>query len=183
MRRIPGKFGKSISPERKARRITSNNDDCIRPFYLPDDRIVYARRSDGKLAIETSDLGGGKVLPLTYISANSLPTDVLRDGRILFEAGYPLGTDRSPELYTVYSDGSGVESYRCDHGPADTLVGRAILGTSYSRSLAAWRDSLRPALNKSAFRRYRASMRETLLNLHLANGSYPGVPMPELHSV
>jgi len=24
----------------------------------------------------------------------------------------------TPEIYTVYSDGSGVESYRCDHGPA-----------------------------------------------------------------
>jgi hypothetical protein len=36
----------------------------------------------------------------------------------LFEATYPLGTNRTPELYTVYSDGSGVESYRCDHGKA-----------------------------------------------------------------
>jgi hypothetical protein len=47
-----------------------------------------------------------------------LATDVLRDGRILFGAGYPLGADANPEIYTVYSDGSGVESYRCDHGKA-----------------------------------------------------------------
>jgi hypothetical protein len=66
--------------------------------------------------IEAADLGGGKSLPLTYGPANVLPTDVLRDGRILFEAGYPLGSEATPELYTVYSDGSGVESYRCDHG-------------------------------------------------------------------
>jgi len=46
---------------------------------------------------------------------NALPSDVLRDGRILFEAGYPLGTGETPELYTVYPDGSGVEAYRCDH--------------------------------------------------------------------
>ena len=104
--------------ERKPRRITSSNDDYIRPFYLPDDRIVYAHKIGGKFAIEASDLAGGKALPLTYISANSLPTDVLRDGRILFEAGYPLGTNGTPELYTVYSDGSGIEAYRCDHGPA-----------------------------------------------------------------
>ena len=36
----------------------------------------------------------------------------------MFESTYPLGADGSPELYTVYSDGSGVESYRCDHGQA-----------------------------------------------------------------
>jgi len=100
------------------RRITSGPEDCIRPFYLPDDRIVYARKIMGRFVIEALDLGGGKPLPLTYGPANFLPTDILRDGRILFEAGYPLGTETTPEIYTVYSDGSGVESYRCDHGKA-----------------------------------------------------------------
>ena len=104
--------------EGKPRRITSGNEDCIRPFYLPDDRIVYARKMSGRFVIETSDLAGAKTLPLTYISSSALPTDVLRDGRILFESTYPLGTEGPPELYTVYSDGSGVESYRCDHGEA-----------------------------------------------------------------
>lgn len=99
------------------RRVTSFAEDCIRPLYLPEDRIVYARRMAGRFAIEAMDLGGGsKPLALTYGPANYLPTDILRDGRILFEAGYPLGSDAVPEIYTVYSDGSGVESYRCDHG-------------------------------------------------------------------
>jgi hypothetical protein len=100
------------------RRINSGPGDCVRPFYLPDTRIVYARKSMGRFVIEAVDLSGGKPLPLTYGPANFLPTDVLRDGRILFEAGYPLGTETTPEIYTVYSDGSGVESYRCDHGKA-----------------------------------------------------------------
>ena len=104
--------------EGNLRRITANNSDCVRPFYLPEDRVVYACKIDGKFVIEASLLAGGKALPLTYISANALPTDVLRDGRILFETGYPLGIDGIPELYTVYSDGSGIESYRCDHGKA-----------------------------------------------------------------
>lgn len=101
-----------------ARRITSGNEDCIRPLYLPDDRIVYARKASGRFVLEVAALNGGKALTLTYIPGNAIPTDVLRDGRILFEAGYPLGTDSVPEIYTVYSDGSGVESYRCDHGTA-----------------------------------------------------------------
>ena len=115
------------------RRITSCVEDCIRPFYLPDERFVYAKKIGGRFVIEAADLEGkavGSSVQLTYSSGNSsgnssrnssgnsLPTDVLRDGRILFEAAYPLGTNGVPELYTVYSDGSGVESYRCDHGKA-----------------------------------------------------------------
>jgi Hydrazine synthase alpha subunit middle domain len=100
------------------RRVTSCADDCVRPFYLPEDRVVYARKSASRFVIEAADRASGKTLQLTYDPGNFLPTDVLRDGRILFEATYPLGTHGAPELYTVYSDGSGVESYRCDHGPA-----------------------------------------------------------------
>ena len=100
------------------RRITSGGADCIRPLYLPEDRVVYARKIGSRFVIEAVDLDGGKPLALTYGPANYLPSDVLRDGRILFEAAYPLGADAVPEIYTVYSDGSGVESYRCDHGAA-----------------------------------------------------------------
>lgn len=100
------------------RRVSAGNEDCIRPFYLPGGRFVYARKIAGRFVVEAADLGGGKPLALTYAPANFLPTDILRDGRILLEAGYPLGTDGAPEIYTVYSDGSGMESYRCDHGRA-----------------------------------------------------------------
>jgi len=100
------------------RQVTSGSEDCVRPFYLPDDRVVYARRIAGRFVIEAADLSGGKPIALTYGPANFLPSDILHDGRILFEAGYPLGSATMPEIYTVYSDGSGVESYRCDHGKA-----------------------------------------------------------------
>ena len=107
----------SLSGE-EPRRITSCEKDCVRPFYLPEDRVVYAKKSDGRFVIEAIDRADGRTTQLTWNSGNSLPTDILRDGRILFESTYPLGADGSPELYTVYSDGSGVESYRCDHGQA-----------------------------------------------------------------
>ncbi len=112
-----------------ARPITSQKEDCVRPFYLPEDRIVYARKNNGRFHVEAADLNADPnkrdALALTYGPANYLPTDILRDGRILFEAGYPLGSDATPEIYTVYSDGSGVESYRCDHGKVH-LQGRQI---------------------------------------------------------
>jgi len=99
-----------------AKQVTTCNVDCVRPFYLPGDRVVYARKIHNRFRLETAPLTGGPSLQLTYAPANALATDVLRDGRILFEASYPLGSGSSSEIYTVYSDGSGVESYRCDHG-------------------------------------------------------------------
>jgi hypothetical protein len=108
----------ATTPGAAPRRVTSCADDCVRPFYLPEDRVVYARKSAGRFVIEAADRASGKTLQLTYGPGNFLPTDVLRDGRILFEATHPFGTHGAPELYTVYSDGSGVESYRCDHGQA-----------------------------------------------------------------
>ncbi len=100
----------------EAKRITKCERDCIRPFYLPANQVVYARRVNGQFVLETAPLDGGAGLQLTHAPGSALPSDVLRDGRILFEAGYPLGKGQSPEIYTVYSDGSGVEAYRCDHG-------------------------------------------------------------------
>jgi len=100
-----------------AKQLTKCDGDCVRPFYLPENRIVYAHKTEGRFQLEALAIETGVTLRLSSIPGNALPTDVLRDGRILFEAGYPLGEGRTAELYTVYSDGSGVEAYRCDHGP------------------------------------------------------------------
>lgn len=106
-----------VSPEGgDLRRITSCRTDCVRPFYLPEERLVYSRKVGGRFVIEVAPMRGGPGLALTYFPGNALATDVLRDGRILFQAGYPLGSGAKPEMYTVYSDGSGLDSYRCDHG-------------------------------------------------------------------
>ena len=134
-------------------RITNSADDCIRPFYLPEDRIVYARKTSGRFVIESKELESGKTLPLTYAPSNALPTDVLRDGRILFEAGYPLGSEGKPEIYTVYSDGSGVESYRCDHGTArhsghQNAFGDIVFASAYgvARFTSARAEELKVAM-------------------------------------
>jgi Hydrazine synthase alpha subunit middle domain len=122
----------------EVKQITNCKDQCVRPFYLPDSRIVFAERKAGRFVIETTSLDGARppngarplsngqiATPLTFVPGNALPTDVLRDGRVLFEAAYPLGSDAKAELYTVYTDGSGVEAYRCDHG-ADRHSGKQI---------------------------------------------------------
>lgn len=98
------------------KKVTSCDDDCITPFYLPDERFVYARKIHGDFQLEAAPRAGGESVRLTYLPGDSIPTDVLHDGRILFESTYPMGQGGTAELYTVYPDGSGVESYRCDHG-------------------------------------------------------------------
>jgi len=111
--------------DRSVHKVVSAPADLIRPFYLPYGRLVYARRGPQGFYLETAALPGyqgpasnipvSDVVRITWLPASTLPAAVLADGRILFEAAYPLGAGTSPELYLVYSDGSGVESYRCDH--------------------------------------------------------------------
>jgi hypothetical protein len=105
-------------PAGTVHQLTHCETDCIRPFYLPGQRFVYARKLEGKFTLESASLTEpeSSALQLTRAPGNFLPSDVLADGRILFESGYPLENGKISELYTVYSDGSGVESYRCDHG-------------------------------------------------------------------
>ena len=112
------------------RKVVTSATDAERPFYLPGGRMVWAERTDTGFRIESGEDGhppkteflnptaGSGMLPLTYIRTNAFPTAVLADGRILFESGFPLGAGSTAELYVAYADGSGVESYRCDHGRA-----------------------------------------------------------------
>ena len=102
--------------DHSVRQVTTGSADAVRPLYLPGRRLVFAHRGARGFQIIAAGFDDKDELPLTYMSANALPADVLADGRILFEAGYPLGSGATPELFLVYSDGSGVESYRCDHG-------------------------------------------------------------------
>ena len=102
--------------DHSVRQITTGTSDAVRPLYLPGRRLVFARQGPHGFQLVAASLDAKDELQLTYMPANAIPADVLADGRILFEAGYPLGSGNTPELFLVYSDGSGVESYRCDHG-------------------------------------------------------------------
>ena len=116
--------------DRSVRKVIATATDAERPLYLPGGRMVWAQRAPWGFQLQSAEDGhlpgytflnptaGPGVLPLTYTQASAFPADVLADGRILFEAGFPLGTGATPELFLVYADGSGVESYRCDHGRA-----------------------------------------------------------------
>jgi hypothetical protein len=105
------------------RLVLSGPTDLIRPLWMPGGRLVYARKGTAGFVLETAALDGSAVVKLSYAAGNFIPDDVLADGRVLFESGFPLGAGAVPEMYLVYADGSGVESVRCDH-PAGHSNGR-----------------------------------------------------------
>ncbi len=105
----PWQIWELSSIQASPRPVAAFPEDCIRPLYLPGGNIAYARKTAQGYQLEVLPLAGGRPLRLTYAPGNFLPCDILRDGRILYEF--------ASELYTVYPDGSGVEAYRCDHGP------------------------------------------------------------------
>jgi hypothetical protein len=121
--RDPWQIWELTFADHSLRKIVADSNDAIRPLYLPGERIVYAHRPNQSdrgqgYRLEAARIDGSGVQPLSYLPASALPATVLKDGRILFEAGFPLGSGSTPELFLVYSDGSGIESYRCDHGAA-----------------------------------------------------------------
>ncbi len=137
--------------DRSVRRVITTAGDAERPLYLPGGRMVWAQRTAAGFQLQSAEDGhpmaaapwnptaGPGTLPLTYVGGNAFPADVLHDGRILFEAGYPLGQGAIPELYLVYADGSGVESVRCDHGRArwgGTQLGSGDVIFTHGTSLA-----------------------------------------------
>jgi hypothetical protein len=106
------------------RLVYGGRGDAIRPLWLPDGRVVFAERGADGFELMTVSLDGGTALRLSYLPGNFIPDDVLQDGRVLFESGFPLGSGMTPEMYLVYPDGSGVESIRCDHAGGEKSEGR-----------------------------------------------------------
>ncbi|HEY6392816.1 MAG TPA: hypothetical protein VIX89_16165 [Bryobacteraceae bacterium] len=107
------------------RRITSGDTDCFRPLYLPDGGVVYTRRLERGTVLELARPGVAKVERLTFAPGKYLTDTVLQDGRILIEAVEENSGGNKRELFTLYPDGTGLESLRCDHGH-DRAEGRQM---------------------------------------------------------
>lgn len=97
------------------RRITAFAEDAATPFYLAGDRIVCARRTSTGYQLEIVSMEGKPIERLTFGPGDHFASGVLRDGRVLFDA--PHGGAGAHEIFTIYTDGISVETYRCDHGP------------------------------------------------------------------
>jgi hypothetical protein len=99
------------------RQLTSGTEDCIRPFYAAEGKFVYARTRRERIP-DRDCAAPRRQRAAADLDARRLPPGRhLRDGRVLFEAAFPAAPSTVRDLYTVYTDGSGVETRRCDHGP------------------------------------------------------------------
>ena len=140
------------------RQVTFGTDDCIRPFYAAGRKFVYARKTPQGFQIEIAPLDGGTPLRLTWLPGDFLPDAIMRDGRVLFEAAFPTAPSSARDLYTVYTDGSGVETRRCDHGPdrhsaAELASGDMIFqtGTALARFTSSRAGQLESPLPKGQY--------------------------------
>jgi len=137
------------------RRIAAWPEDSIRPLYLPDAKIVYARKTAQGFQLEVLALDGGQPLRITYAPGNRLTCDVLHDGRVLYESPHPSAESAANDLYTVYPDGSGVEAYRCDHGvsrhAARQLASRDIVFNT-NKGFARFTSALATQVNMAPVR-------------------------------
>lgn len=172
------------------RRVMTTASDAERPLYLPGGRLVWAQRTatgfqllssaDGHtpVAYYMNPTAGPGILPLTYLKASAFPNSVVADGRILFEAGFPLGSGSTPELYLVYADGSGVESYRCDHGRArwgGTQLASGDVVFTHGASLARFTSPLAHEAPVGAPRaQYAGAIAETDSGAWLASARHAG---------
>jgi hypothetical protein len=140
------------------RQVTFGAEDCIRPFYAAERKFVYARKTPRGFQIEIASLEGNNPQRLTWLAGNFLPDSIMRDGRVLFEAAFPSASSTARELYTVYTDGSGVETRRCDHGPdrhsaAELATGDLVFqtGATLARFTSARAGQLELALPKGQY--------------------------------
>jgi hypothetical protein len=105
------------------RQLTQCAHDCQRAAYLPGDEIVltYSESpgADTLSNLAVVKLNGENFHAITFGRANFWLESVLRDGRILASASWPLSSDPSDKnsraLYTLRPDGAALDSLRCDH--------------------------------------------------------------------
>jgi hypothetical protein len=113
----PWQIWESAFTDTSPRLVTSSANDAIRPFYLPGNRLAFSTKQNGRFVLINSSIDGSDQRQISFASENVIASDVLRDGRILVNSAYPGQNGSGPEIYAVYSDGSGFESIRCDHPP------------------------------------------------------------------
>lgn len=104
------------------RQMTHCAEDCLRGAYLPADEIAVTvedangPRALSYLAVLKGD--GSGFHRITFGNAPFQLETVLRDGRIVASAPWPLEGTEPPAtriLYTLRPDGTALESFRCEH--------------------------------------------------------------------
>lgn len=105
------------------RQVTNCETDCLRGAYLPGEEIAVTvvehggERETSHLA--TARMDGSQLQAITVGPAPFELETVLRDGRIVASAPWPLTEEGAKSatrmLYTLRPNGTALESFRCEH--------------------------------------------------------------------
>jgi Hydrazine synthase alpha subunit middle domain len=100
----------------KARKITSSENDCIDPVYLPGGRMAFTRRTvndtvKSAQCLYTGNINGSGITQVTFGPSADLATTVLKDGRLLTinRNLYPATGD--PMLMVLRPDGTKADMF------------------------------------------------------------------------
>jgi hypothetical protein len=113
----------------KARKVTSFNDDCVDPVYLPGGRLVFSMLTANDTIktghpLYTCNLDGSAARQITFHPNANFATNVLKDGRLLTISRQLLPDERDPALMVLRPDGTKADMfYNGNRGNA--LIGRA----------------------------------------------------------
>ena len=137
--------------DHSVRKLIAGDGDVIRPFYLAWRAAgLCAAHGAGisvgvarKMALATAcadRCGGRSDGAAAYLCARQCDSGgcACRTDAFSLKPAFRWAAGSTPELFLVYSDGSGVESYRCDHGTG--ALGRKAVGVGRC-GVHAWSDA------------------------------------------
>lgn len=112
----------------KYRRITSSEENCTDPAYLPGGRLVFSKLTANDTVktayLYTCNLDGSGLSQITFGPADNLATTVLNDGRLLTVYTQLLPVKGDPILMVMRPDGTKADMfYRSEGG--NTLISGA----------------------------------------------------------
>jgi hypothetical protein len=102
--------------DHKIRRITDLKDNCTDPVYLPGERIVFSRYTDGDslnagYSLYTCSLDGSNMNRITFNPHTYLSSNVLNDGRILTIGKQKFPTEGNSIFMAMRPDGTKSELF------------------------------------------------------------------------
>lgn len=114
---------------RKTRKITNSNDDCLFPAYLPGSKIVFSQAIPGdslksEFSLFRCNTDGSSCERITFSPAAWYASTVLADGRILAKCAQNYPEKREAELIVLRPDGTKAELFYERKG--ELTGGRAI---------------------------------------------------------
>ena len=98
------------------RQITSSNENCIDPAYLPGGRILYSKRNKDEMgntghALFTCNLDGSEVKQITFNPNAYFASSILQDGRVLSISRELYPKIKEAQLMVLRPDGTKAELF------------------------------------------------------------------------